>query len=131
MVVMNERKYSVMELIKMLEEALPDGQVVVVGKGESLTDKQKAWLHSLTDCECECDGECECDCCGNCEECEYQYTEADLDREREDAYDEGKADGYEEARREIDADNEQALSDAYDEGYAEAIEDMKIFLENR
>ena len=130
MVVMNERKYSVMELVKMLEEALPEGQVVVVGKGESLTDAHKAFLHSLTDCKggCSCEYPCDKD---DCEGCEYQYTEADLDSEREDAYEEGKADGYEEARRENEIDDEQALSDAYDEGYAEAIEDMKIFLENR
>ena len=128
MVVMNERKYSVMELIKMLEEALPDGQVVVVGKGESLTDAHKAFLHSLTDCECECDGECECDCCDGCD---CKYTQDELDDAIEEAYEEGKADGYAEGKAECEVDNEQALSDAYDEGYAEAIEDMKIFLENR
>ena len=117
MVVMNERKYSVMELVKMLEEALPKGQVVVVGNGESLTDAHKAFLHSLTDCECECDGECECDCCDNCEECEYQYTEADLDREREDAYNEGYSDG--------ESHKDAEIAEAYDEGFEDALRKVK------
>lgn len=86
---------DVMELVKALEKALPKGQMVIVGNGEGLTEAQKAWLHSLTDCKCGCKCGCEC------EDCEYQYTEADLDSEREDAYEEGKADGYEEARREL------------------------------
>ena len=42
---------SVMELVKALEKALPKGQMVLVGNGEELTAEQKAWLHSLTDCE--------------------------------------------------------------------------------
>ena len=112
MVVTNERKYSVMELVKMLEEALPDGQVVVIGKGESLTDKHKAWLHSLTDCKGECDCE-ECDCEG--------YTQEELDDAVEEAYEDGKADGYEEARRESEVEREAA----YDEGYADAMRNVK------
>ena len=112
MVVTNERKYSVAELVKMLEEALPDGQVVVVGKGDSLTDKHKAWLHSLTDCEGGCDCE-ECDCGG--------YTQEEYDYAIEEAYEEGKADGYEEAR--------QTLSDAYDEGYADALREVKDMID--
>ena len=109
MVVMNERKYSVMELVKMLEEALPKGQVVVVGNGESLTDAQKAWLHNLTDCKGECDcEECDCECDG--------YTQEELDEAIEEAYEEGKADGYAEGHAEC----EQTLSEAYDEGYNDA-----------
>jgi hypothetical protein len=105
MVVMNERKYSVMELIKMLEETLPDGQVVVVGKGESLTDKHKAWLHSLTDCK----GECDCEEC-DCDECEG-YTQEEMDDAIEEAYEDGKADGYEEARRELADEYEDKLEE--------------------
>lgn len=103
MVVMNERKYSVMELVKMLEEALPDGQVVVVGKGESLTDKHKAFLHSLTDCKGECDCE-ECDCCEG-------YTQEEYDDAIGEAYEDGKADGYEEARRELTEEYEAHLEE--------------------
>lgn len=111
---------DVMELIKALEKALPKGQMVVVGNGESLTEAQKAWLHSLTDCK----GGCSCDCDNDCEECEYQYTEADMDSAVEDAYDEGYADG----ERQANADHEQCVSDAYDEGYADAIREMKSAL---
>ena len=110
MVVMNERKYSVMELVKMLEEALPEGQVVVVGKGESLTDAHKAFLHSLTDCECECDGECECD------ECEG-YTQEEMDRAIEEAYDEGYSDG--------EVHKEAEIAEAYDEGFEDALRKVK------
>ena len=104
MVVMNERKYGVMELIKMLEEALPKGQMVVVGNGESLTAEQKAFLHSLTDC----DGGCDCDC-DDCDKCDCEYTEADI----EEAYNEGYADG--------ESHKEAEISEAYDEGYADAL----------
>ena len=110
---------DVMELVKALEKALPKGQMVLVGNGKGLTEAQKAWLHSLTDCKGGCS--CECSCDKDCEECEYAYTEADLDREREDAYDEGYADG----ERQAIADHEQCVSDAYDEGYADAIREMK------
>ena len=105
MVIMNERKYSVMELIKMLEEALPKGQMVIVGNGESLTAEQKVLLHSLTDCE----GGCGCDCEG--------YTQEEYDDAVAEAYEDGKADGYAEARRESEVEREEA----YDEGYAEAM----------
>jgi hypothetical protein len=123
---------DVLELVKALEKALPKGQMVLVGNGEGLTADQKAWLHSLTDCKggCSC-GCCDCEDCDeddcedydedDCEGCEYVYTEADLDREREDAYNEGYADG----EREANADHEQNVSDAYDEGYADAIREMK------
>ena len=118
---------DVMELVKALEKALPKGQMVLVGNGEGLSEAQKAWLHSLTDCK----GGCSCECCDcedcdedDCEGCEYAYTEADLDREREDAYNEGYADG----EREANADHEQSVSEAYDEGYADAIREMKSAL---
>lgn len=42
--------YTVMELVKALEKALPQGEMVIVGNGKELTAEQKAWLHSLTDC---------------------------------------------------------------------------------
>ena len=116
MVVMNERKYSVMELVEMLEKALPDGQVVVVGNSNcgGLTDKQKAWLHSLTDCkgECDCD-ECDCDCgCDECDGCDCKYTQDELDDAVKEAYDEGYADG--------EAHKEAEIAEAYDEGYNDA-----------
>jgi hypothetical protein len=100
---------DVMELVKALEKALPKGQMVLVGNGEGLTKEQKAWLHSLTDCE----GGCSCGCCDceDCEECEYQYTEADMDNAVERAYDEGYADGH---------------SDGYDEGVEEGLDEDRV-----
>jgi hypothetical protein len=113
---------DVMELVRALEKALPKGQMVIVGNGDGLTEAQKAWLHSLTDCKGGCS--CEHPCDKDCEECEYQYTEADMDSAVEDAYDEGYADG----ERQASADHEQCVSDAYDEGYADAIREMKSAL---
>ena len=70
---------GVMELVKALEKALPKGEMVVVGNGATMTEEQKRWLHSLTDCK---------DRGG--------YTEEDLDKAYNDGYDDGYADGYDE-----------------------------------
>lgn len=43
-------KPTVMELVHALEQALPKGEMVVVGNGSGLTTAHKQWLHSLTDC---------------------------------------------------------------------------------
>ena len=88
---------SVMELVKALEKALPKGEMVVVGNGVEMTDRQKAWLHSLTDCKCSCD------CCGDCEEV---YTQEEYDDAVSDAYEEGHSAGY-------------------DAGYADALEETE------
>ena len=88
---------SVMELVKALEKALPKGKMVIVGNGVEMTDRQKAWLHSLTDCECSCD------CCGDCEK---MYSEAEYDDAVSDAYEEGHSAGY-------------------DAGYADALEETE------
>jgi hypothetical protein len=90
---------DVMELVKALEKALPKGEMVLVGNGEGLTEAQKAWLHSLTDCKGGCS--CEHPCDKDCEECEYQYTEADMDKAVEEAYDEGYAEAVEDMRRNL------------------------------
>ena len=88
---------SVMELIKALEAALPKGEMVVVGNGAEMTERQKEWLHSLTDCKCSCD------CCGDCEK---MYSEAEYDDAVSEAYENGHADGY-------------------DKGYADALEETE------
>ena len=88
---------SVMELVKALEAALPKGKMVVVGNGVEMTDRQKAWLHSLTDCKCSCD------CCGDCERV---YTQEEYDDAVSDAYEEGHSAGY-------------------DAGYADALEETE------
>lgn len=87
---------SVMELVKALEKALPNGEMVVVGNGMEMTDRQKAWLHSLTDCKCSCD----CDC-------EKEYSEEEYDEAVSDAYEEGHSAGY-------------------DAGYADALDEVQM-----
>jgi hypothetical protein len=115
---------SIMELIKALEKALPVGEMIIVGNGKELTAEQKKWLATLagvpTKCHCPCrdcneeDGAYErgyddgygdgsADAQGECEECEYQYTEVDMDN---------------------------AVEEAYNNGYAEAVEDMQRKLAN-
>ena len=91
---------DVMELVKALEKALPKGQVVIVGNGNGLTAQQKAWLHSLTDC----DGCCDCDCLTD-EEIEDIKTEA-----HNDGYNEGYDDGY---------------NEGYDDGYADGVDEAE------
>lgn len=114
---------DVMELVRALEKALPAGHMIVVGNGGGLTEAQKAWLHSLTDCKggCSCEYPCDKD---DCEECEYCYTEADMDSAVEEAYDEGYADGEQEAT----VDREDTVSKAYDEGYADALREVSGML---
>lgn len=90
---------SVMMLVKELEKALPKGEMVIVGNGVEMTDRQKAWLHSLTDCKCSC--KCSCDC-----DCEKVYSEEEYDDAVSDAYEEGHSAGY-------------------DAGYADALEEME------
>ena len=57
---------TVMELVKALEKALPEGEMVVVGNGKEMTTEQKKWLHSLAGDVCDCERDCERDC-----DCEY------------------------------------------------------------
>lgn len=55
---------TAMELVKALEKALPEGEMVVVGNGKQMTTEQKKWLHSLAGdvCDCDCERDCDCDC---------------------------------------------------------------------
>lgn len=95
-------KCSVMELVKALENALPKGKMVVVGNGVEMTDNQKKWLHSLTDCK----GEIIKPCCPRCS----------CDEDNDEAYERGKSDGYDEG---YDEGYEKGKSEGYDEGYEE------------
>ena len=81
-----EKKLSVMELVKALESALPEGEMVIVGKGENMTEAQKKWLRSLIGDGCSCGGNCSCD--------DDDADEA-YQRGYEDGYDDGYADGKE------------------------------------
>lgn len=100
---------SVMELIKALEKALPNGEMVIVGNGDCMTKGHKEWLHSLTDCKCSCD------CCGDCEKV---YSEEECHDAVADAYDRGHSDGYEkgyaEATEEIEQLNEEDIDEIID-----------------
>lgn len=120
---------DVMELVKALEKALPKGQIVIVGNGDGLTAKHKAWLHSLTDCHKSNGGyteedldkayregyedgqsEEECECC-DCDNCDLCHTEEEYAKAYDEGYDEGYEDGY---------------SDGYDEGCDNIDEDAII-----
>lgn len=103
---------DVMELVKALEKALPEGQMVVVGNGKELTEAQKDYLLSLSGHKCK--KKC---CC----------TDAALDE----AYEEGYADGYAEGQADVeegedryDEGYDDGHADGYDDGYADATDEM-------
>lgn len=81
---------SVVELVKALEEALPKGQMVLVGNGKELTDNQKKWLASLAGVSTKYN----CSCC-DCDEGDY-----------ESGYDDGYKDGYVDAMAEVEESDE-------------------------
>ena len=76
---------SIMELIKALEKALPEGQMVVVGNGKEMTAEQKKWLATLAGVSIKC----HCSCC-DCDEDEI--------------YDRAYAEGYEDGHADAEAD---------------------------
>ena len=102
---------DVMELVKALEKALPEGQMVIVGNGKALTEAQKNYLLSLSGHKCK--NKC---CC----------SDAALD----DAYEEGYADGYAEGQADAeecddryDEGYDDGHADGYDDGYADAMDE--------
>lgn len=106
---------DVMELIKALEKALPENGIVVVGKGDKMNEKQKAYLRSiLGDCGC-------CHCTDDDDDCEM-YTEDELEEAKGEAYDEGYDVGYDEGS---DAVADEAYEEGYASGYHAAVEEMK------
>lgn len=98
---------SVMELIEALEKALPQGEMVVIGNGEALTDAHKKWLIQLAGgCGCGCDCKCH---------------EADENENYKRGYDEGYNNGYDEGY----ADAADEYGDNEDEDYEEYYEAMQ------
>lgn len=95
-------RMSVDMLAKQLEKTLHKGEiVVVVGGGDScLTAEGKAWLAKIA-------GVSKNGCGCKCHEEDDYYTEDEIDKIEEDAYDDGYNDGY---------------SDGQADGYDEAIE---------
>ena len=82
---------TVIELVKALEKALPEGEMVVVGNGKQMNEAQKAWLRSLVGCECRK---------VNDEELEAAYNEgmhAGYRDGYEEGYDKGFNTGYDNA----------------------------------
>lgn len=103
---------SVMELVRELEEALPEGEMVVVGSGKEMTTKQKKWLAFLAGVSASC--HCNCDC---------HYGDSDEDGGYADGYSDGYDDGYAEAEAEYadESDNRTAL-----DRIREVLEDVGI-----
>ena len=102
---------DVMELIKALEKALPEGKMVIVGNGKGLTEEQKNYLLSLSGHKCK-----KC-CC----------SDSALDEAYEEGYSDGYAEGQadaEENEKSYDEGYDDGHSDGYDEGYADAMEEM-------
>jgi hypothetical protein len=85
---------SIMELVKALEKALPKGEMVIVGNGDYMTEKQKAWLRSLA-------GGCSCQC-----------HEVDEDEIYDRGYDDGYTDGYADAEADYDDSEVEELDGA-------------------
>ena len=105
---------NIMALVKALEKALPKGQMVIVGNGDGLTEKQKAWLHSLTDCGC--DSDCDSD----------RYSETEMENACDEAHDEGYNEGYEDGYAAGLADAQNELDE---EKLDEAMENIRSVIE--
>jgi hypothetical protein len=99
---------SIMELVKALEDALPVGQMVVVGNGKELTANQKAWLRSLA-------GDCDCKC-----------HKADEDEIYDHGYGEGYEDGFADGYAKAEAEYEEC-DDCKE--YSEAVERIVAILD--
>lgn len=92
-VAISGKPMSVMELVKALEKALPKGQMVVVGNGKALTQKQKQYLVALG-------GGCSCEnkkCCTATEDELEEVYDKGYDKGYEEGYDDGYTDGVDEA----------------------------------
>lgn len=76
---------SVMELIEALEKALPQGEMVVIGNGDTLTDSHKEWLMALAGVSTKCD--CKC----------HKVDDEAYAKGYDEGYEEGYDDGYDDA----------------------------------
>lgn len=93
---------NLLDLIKAVEKALPEGQAVLIGAVDKLTEEQREWLLSIAGVKpCKC-GSCNC----NCEEDEDEDEDASnaYDEGYAEGYQNGRADGYEQAMNEADSD---------------------------
>lgn len=90
---------TVMELVKALEEALPKGEMVIVGAGEEMSAKQKEWLASVAGVSNKCKGSC------------AKYKEV-YDKGYDEGYDEGYDVGYAEGSADALANAEEEVNEA-------------------
>jgi cell division protein ZapA (FtsZ GTPase activity inhibitor) len=100
---------TIMELAKELEQALPKGEMMVVGNSPTPTKKNIADLKqliSLYDSDCSCG----CSCCGE----GNMYSEAELDEAYNEGYAVGHSEGYDEG-----------YDKGYDKGYEDAAEECE------
>lgn len=104
---------SVFLMMKELSEALPKGEVVVVGHGDHMTEAQRDKVLALI-------GETRAKCCCGC------YTEDDMEEAKEEAYHEGYEDGYADGGNDADDADE-----AYEDGYAEGKNDLAEAIRER
>jgi hypothetical protein len=70
-------KPTVMELVRALEQALPKGEMVVVGNGKEMTEAQKAWLRSLAGCKSDYDAGFEAGFEAGYAKCVQEYEEVE------------------------------------------------------
>lgn len=114
---------TVTMLVKQLEKALPEGQMVLVGNGAEMTEAQKQWLRSIAgNCSCKCHNEAT-----KAEDGKY-YTEDEIDEIQEEKYDEGYEAGYDKGHREG---YDEGHDDGYDEGYDAAKSECRDIEEQR
>lgn len=105
---------SVMELVRELEKALPEGHMVVVGNGKEMTAEQKKWLATLagvsTKPSCSChEGDCDYD----------------------EGYSDGYEDGYADAAADCDSptdstDSTDSATDSADPIESEVVEALRL-----
>ena len=103
---------DVMELVRALEKALPEGQMVVVGNGKELTEAQKNYLLSLSGHKCK-------KCCCPDSALDEAYEEGYAD-----GYDEGYQNGMDEVNDRYDEGYDDGHADGYDDGYADATDEL-------
>lgn len=86
---------SVTALVHALEKALPKGQMVVVGNGDHLTERQKAYLHSLSGYK--------------------DISKDELDTAYNKGYDDGHSAGYDEGYEDGYSEGEEGCDECCDE----------------
>ena len=108
---------NLLDLVKAVEKALPQGQVVLIGAGDKLTEEQREWLLSIAGVK-----PCNCGSC-DCEEEEDDDESNAYDEGYAEGYQDGRADGYEQAMDEADTELDELARelDSVEEELQEAL----------